>query len=125
MHPKIGRFSNIHIRLVVALGIALAFLALAVFVWPEWIKPEQLSISRMRILENRIREYHRNMGIFPQSLAQLPPVQESRESKDTSIYDGWGEPISLAIEGSRFYLISNGGEAGKKLIHSFIIPTRK
>lgn len=85
-------------------GIAAAVIGLAVL-FVDVIPPTALTRTRTKVIGMRIREYWRINHRLPESLADLPKVEENR---DGSTDDGWGRAIRYEKKGAAVTLTSLG-----------------
>jgi hypothetical protein len=84
--------------------------ALLRFPFIETISPHDLTVTRMRITEMRIRDYWRIHGRLPQSLDELRPLKK----RDNETTDGWGRPIEyVTTPPAKVSLSSEGGDHEK------------
>lgn len=59
----------------------------------ETIPPRDLTVTRIRVTEVRIRDYWKTHGRLPASLLDLPLL----EGRDNATTDGWGQPIKYDV----------------------------
>lgn len=69
----------------------------------ETIPPRDLTITRIRITELRIRDYWDKHGRLPASLSDLPLLK----GRDNTTMDGWGQPIKYSVKGTSIVTLSS------------------
>jgi hypothetical protein len=79
------------------------------------IPPHDLTVTRMSITELRIKAYWREHGKLPASLDELPALP----GRDSSVIDGWGQPIRYAAAGTSVTLASLNPDAGDDITVTF------
>jgi len=72
----------------------------------ERIPLSALTTTRMGLIEDRIRHFYANEHRLPADLAALP--RSTDESRDSSLNDGWGQPIQYRTRGRHVRLTSFG-----------------
>jgi len=75
----------------------------------ERVPPRNLTTTRMRVTEVRIRSYWAANRRLPASLSDLPRLQ----GRDNSTNDGWGKPIHYEITGPSTVTLSSPGPKGR------------
>jgi hypothetical protein len=75
----------------------------------ERIPPHDLTVTRIRILDVRIRIYWETHKQLPKKLSDLPILK----GRDNSVIDGWGRPIKYDIIGTSAVTLSSFGADGK------------
>jgi len=74
----------------------------------ETVPPRDLTVTRMGVIEVRIRAYWGCHGRLPGSLQELPLL----ENRDNATTDGWGQPIQYAVTGSSTVTLTSPGPGG-------------
>src|SRR5438552_823405 len=87
--------------------LVIATVALIVMVWAcvEKVPAQDLTYTRMTLIEKRIRDYAAAYCRLPDRLSELPKEPGNR---DDSIDDGWGRPIQYMKERRSVTLLSLG-----------------
>jgi hypothetical protein len=86
----------------------------------ERISPRDLTMTRVRVTEARVRSYWRANGRLPASLSALPP----QKGRDNSTIDGWGNPIIYRVTGATTVSLSslgpdNGTGSNQSIVFAF------
>jgi hypothetical protein len=84
------------------------------------IPPRDLTVTRMDVIEIRLRSYWKANGRLPASLSDLPIL----EGRDNSTIDGWGMPIKYSATGTTTVILLSlgaGGAAGGTGLNEDII----
>jgi len=71
----------------------------------ESIPPRDLTVTRLRITEIRIRAYWKTHGHLPARLADLPILK----GRDSATIDGWGRAIKYDVTGTSTVVLSSLG----------------
>jgi len=90
---------------VLVLMVVVIALAVILFALVENVPPDALTITRMTVIENRIRDYAAVHQRLPDCLSELPKLPGNR---DDSVVDGWGRPIEYEKDGDDVMLRSLG-----------------
>lgn len=84
------------------------------------IPPHDLTITRMRLIEIRIRSYWETHDQLPTHLSDLPILQ----GRDNATINGWGKPIQYNVIGTTVTLSSfwtNSVVSGEGLNQDIIV----
>lgn len=74
----------------------------------ETIPPRDLTVTRIRVTEGRLRAYWGANGALPAHLSDLPRTP----GRDDSTVDGWGRDISYQRSGASAVTLSSLGADG-------------
>ncbi len=75
----------------------------------ETIPPRDLSVTRIGVIESRLRAHWAAHGRLPGDLAELPVVQ----GRDSATIDGWGRAIRYDVAGTTVTLTSLGADGAE------------
>jgi hypothetical protein len=71
----------------------------------ETVPPRDLTVTRMGVIEVRIKAYRKSHGRLPERLSDLP----TQKGRDNAITDGWGRDIQYRISGASMVTLSSLG----------------
>jgi hypothetical protein len=74
----------------------------------ETIPPHDLTVTRIGVIETRIRAYWKANGQLPAHLSDLPVLT----GRDNATIDGWGRAIRYDITGTSTVTLSSFGADG-------------
>jgi hypothetical protein len=88
--------------------------AILIFSCIDFISRNDMTVTRIKITEQRIRLFWKENGKLPSNLADLP-ILPSRDNKTT---DGWGQELEYQIEGNTITLSSRGKPGVTAIVRS-------
>ena len=74
----------------------------------EMAPPHDLTVTRLSVIEVRIRDYWKTYGRLPDNLSDLPILK----GRDSATVDGWGRAIKYEITGTSKVTLSSSGSDG-------------
>jgi hypothetical protein len=86
----------------------------------ETIPPRDLSVTRIGVLESRLRNYWADHGRLPGELSELPLIK----GRDSATVDGWSRAIRYDVTGTTVTLTSlgaDGTEGGTDLDRDIVV----
>ena len=110
MSIKYLSLKTVSVSLVLFIGIVAVVLVGA----SGEISPGELTITRLDVLEARIRFFWAKESKLPKSLSELPQFS----NRDNSTKDGWGKDIAYKGEGTKVTL-ATVGDGARHIVRSF------